>query len=134
VDIGTLPNYLKSFVSCLLLSCSFIFLHCDFIHGIKANRLTLIISLWVNSFVSFLFCNLFYFIFLVLFLLLLFICSDYFLSTVFYSLCPCLFETFRPTLSSPTIVSFLHCLLHGYFGYFQPVVKIFYNLITCVIM
>jgi hypothetical protein len=30
VDVDTLPNHLKSFVSCLLLSCSFIFLHLYF--------------------------------------------------------------------------------------------------------
>ena len=112
MDVGTLSNHLKSFVSYLLLSCSFIFLHYVFYHSIRANRLMPIINFWVNSFVSLLFCNLFYFILFYFQIILL---------ALFYFICPCLFETFRQAPSSPTAISFLDYLLHGSFGFFQPI-------------
>jgi hypothetical protein len=82
-------------VSLVYFSLALLYFHIyDFLHGIKANRLTPIISFWVNSFVSFLFCNLFYFFSFIFWII--------FLSTVFYSLCPCLFETFRQAPSTST--------------------------------
>ena len=56
MDVGLKPNHLKScvsylFISLLIYISVFIFLHYDFLHGIRVNRLMPIIRLWVIFFV-----------------------------------------------------------------------------------